>query len=56
MKELGIRTEEKNRIFQLRDEGQVGDFLETRIEKIGERCSNLTQTGLIDKVLKTPGM
>ena len=40
----------------MRDDGQVGDFLGIRIEKLGERKFNLTQTGLINKVLKTAQM
>ena len=42
--------------FQLRDEGKVGDFLGIIIEKLGSRKFNLTQTGLINKILKASDM
>ena len=43
--------------FELRDEGEAGDFLGIRIEKLGPRKFNLTQTGpLINKVLKAANM
>jgi len=40
----------------LRDEGSVGDFLGIRIEKSANDTFKLTQTGLIEKVIKTLGM
>jgi hypothetical protein len=53
---LGVSTDEQRHQFQLRDEGEVGDFLGIRIEKLGTRKFNLTQTGLINKVLKASDM
>jgi len=53
---LGVSTNEQRHQFQLRDEGKVGDFLGIRIEKQGSRKFNLTQTGLINKVLKASDM
>ena len=41
---LGVSTEEQDHSFQLRNEGQVGDFLGIRIEKLGDRKFNLNQT------------
>ena len=37
--------------FQLKDEGQVGDYLGIRIEKLGQGTFNLTQSDLTKKVL-----
>ena len=48
---LGVNTKDQIHSFQLRDEGQVGEFLGLRIEKMGDGKFNLTQTGLIDEVL-----
>ena len=53
---LGIAKEEQRHSFQLRDEGEVGDFLGIRIEKTGIKQFTLSQTGLINKVLKTTKM
>ena len=53
---LGVSTTDQIHSFQLRDEGQVGDFLGIRIEKLGERTFHLTQTGLTNKVLKAASM
>jgi hypothetical protein len=53
---LGVSKYETQHSFQLRDEVEVGDFLGIRISKEGEGAFLLTQTGLIDKVLKTSGM
>ena len=53
---LGISTKDQTHIFQLRDEGQVGNFLGIRIEKLGERKFHITQTGLVDKVFKVSTM
>ena len=51
---LGVSTDEQR--HQLRDEDGVGDFLGIRIEKLGSCKFNLTQTGLINKVLKASNM
>ena len=56
IKGLGVSTSEQRHEFGLRDEGEVGDFLGIRIEKIGDRKFHLTQTGLIDKVLNAANM
>ena len=53
---LGIAKEEQRYCFELRDEGEVGDFLGIRIEKKGPKKFVLTQTGLIAKVLKESNM
>ena len=53
---LVVSTDEQRHQFQLRDEGKVGDFLGIRIEKLSPRKFNLTQTGLINKVLKASDM
>ena len=42
--------------FGLCDEGEVGDFLGIRIEKSNHNSFTLSQTGSIDKVLKTSKM
>jgi hypothetical protein len=51
IKGLGVNSLEQRHSFQLRNEGEVGDFLGIRIEKKAEDSFYLTQTGLIDKVL-----
>jgi hypothetical protein len=56
IKDLGVKSDDHLHTFELRDEGEVGDFLGIRIEKVGDKAFNLSQTGLIDKVLKTSGM
>ena len=56
IKLLGITNDEYHHKFQLRDEGEVGDFLGIRIKKTGPNQFNLTQPGLIDKVIRTAGM
>ena len=53
---LGIADEEQRHAFDLRDEGEVGDFLGIRIEKSDAKKFTLTQTGLITKVLKEVDM
>ena len=53
---LGVARDDQKYCFQLRDEEQVGDFLVIRIEKIRPCKINLTQTGLINKVLKASKM
>lgn len=47
---LGVCSEEQHHTFELRDEGEVGDFLGIRIER-HKTNFELTQTGLINKVL-----
>ena len=56
IKSLGVSDDEHRHSFQLRDEGEVGDFLGIRIAKGKEGEFTLTQTGLINKVLKTAEM
>ena len=56
IKSLGVSDHEQRHSFTLRDEGEVGDFLGIRIEKVGERTFKLTQLGLIEKVLQAAGM
>ena len=53
---LGVSKDEQCHKFELRDEGEVGDFLGIRIEKAGPKKFHLTQTGLINKVLKEADM
>ena len=53
---LGVTEDEQIHTFNLRDEGQVGYFLRIRIEKGPNTSFMLSQTGLIDKVLKASGM
>jgi hypothetical protein len=53
---LGVSKDEQCHKFELRDEGEVGDFLGIRIEKAGPKKFHLTQTGLINKVLKEVDM
>ena len=47
---LGIKEEDQVHSFQLKDEGQVGDFQGIRIEKLGPGTFNFTQSGLTNKV------
>ena len=54
--DLGVQKEEYRHTFQLRDEGEVGDFLGIRIERGKNNSFTLSQTGLINKVLKEAGM
>jgi hypothetical protein len=56
IKSLGVREDKCNHSFQLRDECEVGDFLVIRIEKQKGNSFLLTQTGLIEKVIKVGGM
>jgi hypothetical protein len=53
---LGVNKYETQHKFQLRDKGEVRDFLGIRIEKEGNGTFQLTHTGLIDKVLKAEGL
>ena len=52
---LGVCKEEQRHTFELRDEGEVGDFLGIRIERHRTNFE-LTQTGLISKVIKEARM
>ena len=56
IKDLGVADEEERETFMLRDEGSVGDFLGIRIEKLANDTFTLSQTGLIEKVIKASGM
>ena len=56
IKDLGVADEEERETFMLRDEESVGDFLGIRIEKCANDTFKLSQTGLIEKVIKTSGM
>ena len=56
IKDLGVPDSEERETFALRDEGEVGDFLGIRIEKGSNASFKLSQTGLINKVLKASGM
>jgi hypothetical protein len=56
IKSLGVKEDQCDNSFQLRDEGEVGDFLRIRIEKQKGDSFLLTQTGLIEKVIKAGGM
>ena len=56
IKSLGVSDKEQRHSFALRDEGEVGAFLGIQITKTGSEEFTLTQTGLIDKVLKTSYM
>ena len=53
---LGVAENEMRHTFELRNEGEVGDFLGIRIEKTGPKTFKLAQPGLIEKVLKAAGM
>jgi hypothetical protein len=56
IKSIGVSSDKTQHSFQLRDEGEVGDFLGIRIAKRADGSFLLTQTGLIDKTLKAAGM
>ena len=47
---------EQRHTFQLRNEGEVGAFLGIQIAKTGDNSFELTQTGLIAKVLEAANM
>ena len=53
--QLGVCSDEQRHTFELRDEGEVGDFLGIRIER-HKTNFELTQTGLINKVLEESKM
>jgi hypothetical protein len=56
IKGLGVNNLEQRHAFQLRNEGEIGDFLGIRIQKLGNEAFNLTQTGLIEKIISITGM
>jgi hypothetical protein len=56
IKSLGVKEDQCDHSFQLIDEGELGDFLGIRIEKQKGNSFILTQTGLIEKVIKAGGM
>jgi hypothetical protein len=56
IKYLGVKEDQCDHSFQLRYEGEVGYFLGIRIEKQKWNSFLLTQTGLIEKVIKAGGM
>jgi hypothetical protein len=53
---LGVRTFEEQHKFELRDEGEVGDFLGIRITKQSDGTFYLTKTGLMEKLLEAAGL
>jgi hypothetical protein len=55
-KTLGFKEDQCDHSFQLRDEVEVGDFLEIRIEKQKGNSFLLTRIGLIEKVITAGGM
>jgi hypothetical protein len=56
IKSLGVKEDKCDHSFQLRDEGEVGDFIGIIIEKQKGNSFLFTQTGLIEKVIKAGGM
>ena len=54
--DLGVAKDEHRHTFELRDEGEVGDFLGIRIGKMDNTSFHLSQTGLISKILKESNM
>jgi hypothetical protein len=56
IKSLGVSDDEHQYLFQLRDEGKVGDFLGICIITNCDGTFLLTQTGLIAKTLAATGM
>ena len=50
IKGLGVPSDEVQHTFELRYEGEVGDFLGIRVKKTGPREFYLTQEGLTDKL------
>ena len=53
---LGVAKDEQRHTFELRDEGEVGDFLGIRIERMADKSFKLSQSGLINKTLKEANM
>ena len=56
IKSIGICDTEQRHAFELRNEGEVNDFLGIRISKTGPKSYYLTQPGLIKKVLAHAAM
>jgi hypothetical protein len=56
IKSLGVSDDKHQHSFQLRDEGEVGNFLGISIVKNDDGTFLLTQTGLIAKSLAAAGM
>ena len=56
IKSIEICDKEQRHTFELRNEGEVNDFLGIRISKTGPSSYCLTQPGLIKKVLTNAGM
>ena len=56
IKGLGVPSDEVQHTFELRNEGEVGDFLGIRIKKTGPREFYLTQEGLTDKAILSCNM
>ena len=54
--DLGVSKNEQQHKFELRNEGEVGDFLGIRIKKTGHQEFLLSQPGLIEKVIKEAQM
>jgi hypothetical protein len=52
IRSLRVASDECDHSFQLRDEGEVGDFIVIRIENQKDNSFFLTQTGFIEKVIK----
>ena len=53
---LGIKQPNEENPFEFRDEGELSTFLGIKIEKTTDGKFNLTQPGLIEKVLAASGM
>ena len=49
---IGIKNDNFQDNFQVRDEKEVEDFLCIRIKKVGKNNFNLSQLEFIEKVLK----
>lgn len=56
IRKLGVSDAEQQHKFELRNEGEVGDFLGIRIKKTGSKKFLLSQPGLINKVIKETQM
>jgi hypothetical protein len=56
IKSLSISKLEEQHKFELRDEGEVGDFLGIRITKQSDGTFYITQTGVMEKFLKAAGL
>jgi hypothetical protein len=50
---LGIVDNNMKHTFTLRDEGEVSDFLGIQMKRLTSNRFQLTQLGLIDKILTT---